>query len=62
MQQGAACLAPSIISKTVSSAPPAKSLLLVMMQKAGTTRSDFLRSEAEFAEAAVGGEIILTFP
>lgn len=61
VQQAAVCFASSIINKTVSSAPTAKSLLLVMMQKAETTRSDFPRSEAEFAVAVVGGEIILTF-
>lgn len=57
----AACSASSIISKTVSSAPTAKPLLLVMMRKAETTQYDFPRSEAEFAVAAVGGEIVLTF-
>lgn len=59
--QETVCSASSIISKTVSSVPTAKPLLLVMMRKAETTQYDFPRSEAEFAVAAVGGEIILTF-
>lgn len=59
--QEALCSASSIINKTVSSAPAAKSLLLVTMQKTETTEFDFPRSEAELAVAAVERKIILTF-